>query len=375
MGFEIRRRLERGLDAIFPKARAKLARRLAGRLAADPLHVIDIGGALGPDPRWGLLPANTIRFMTFEPDARSREQVLRGGQRNLALAIGLAETAGERNFYLTDGPFASSLYPPNETLLRNFGVWPWYAPAGQVIVAVDTLDACLARHKDWRADFVKVDVEGADLEVLKGGRGALRTAFGVQIEVSFMDRNVGAPLQPEVDLWLREAGFRPHLLIREHWVRANGVYGALSRPQLAWGDAVYFRERDWVLARLAAAKRPEEAEAWLAVILAILLAYGAHDYAAEIVAAARDAGVIEPEAADAAAWSVNASLMALTPFVVRGALALLLAVLIAAPLALFGGRGRSFGRGLIAAQAVPLFDTLSQAARRGGINCSCLPDL
>jgi FkbM family methyltransferase len=363
------------LGTIFPKARAKLARRLAGRLAADPLHVIDIGGALGPDPRWGLLPANTIRFMTFEPDARSREQVLCGGQRNLTLAVGLAETAGEREFYLTDGPFASSLYPPNETLLRNFGVWPWYAPAGHAIVAVDTLDACLARHKDWRADFVKVDVEGADLEVLKGGRGALKTAFGVQIEVSFIDRNVGAPPQPEIDLWLREAGFRPHLLIREHWVRANGVHGALSRPQLAWGDAVYFRERNWVLARLAAATRPEEAEAWLAVILAILLAYGAHDYAAEIVAAARDAGVIEPEAADAAAWSVNASVMALTPFVVRGALALLLALLIAAPLALIGGRGRSFGRSLVAAQAIPLFDTLSQAARRGGINCSCLPDL
>jgi FkbM family methyltransferase len=375
MGHDMRRRLARALDMVFPKTRVRLARRLARHLTVDPLHVIDVGGALGPDPRWAPLSANTIRFMTFEPDARSHEEVLPCGQHNLTLAIGLAEAAGERELHLTEGPFASSLYAPNEMLLRDFGVWPWYVHAGQATVAVDTLDACLARHTDWRADFVKIDIEGADLDVLKGGRTALATAFGVQIEVSFVARNVGAPLQPEIDLWLREAGFQPHLLIREHWVRANGVHGALSHPQLVWADAVYFRERDWVLARLAAAATPEEAEARLAAILAILLAYGAHDYAADIVAAARDAAVIEPEAADAAEWSVNASLVALAPFAVRGALALLLGLLIAAPLALIGGRGRRVGRDLIAAQAGPLFDALSRAARRGGLNRTCLPDL
>jgi FkbM family methyltransferase len=291
------------------------------------------------------------------------------------LAVGLAEAAGERKLYLTDSRFASSVYRPNEAMLQNFGVWPWYAPAGHVMAEVDTLDACLDRHPDWRADFVKVDVEGADLEVLKGGYKALATAFGVQIEVSFIARNIGAPLQYEVDLWLREAGFHPHLLIREHWVRANGVYGALSRPQLAWADAIYFRERDWVLERLATAATREAVEARLAGILAILLAYGAHDYAAEIVAAARDTGVIESEAADAAEWSLNASLSALVPFATLGALAVLIAFLTAAPLALIGRRGRSFGRGLIAAQAGPLFDALSRAARRSGLNRSCLPDI
>src|ERR1700719_3389896 len=110
MGLDIRRRLERGLDAIFPKARARLGRRLADPPAADPLHVVDIGGALGPDPRWALLPANTIRFMTFEPDTRSLEQVLPSGRRNLTIAIGLAEAPGEKKLHLTEGPFASSFY-------------------------------------------------------------------------------------------------------------------------------------------------------------------------------------------------------------------------------------------------------------------------
>src|SRR5262245_29977033 len=117
MGLDIRRRLVRGLDRIFPKTSAKLAPRLAECLAANPLHVIDVGGAFGPDPRWGLFPANFIRFMTFEPDARSRTQVMPGGQRNLTLTVGLAEAAGEKKLHLTEGPFASSLYPPNERVL------------------------------------------------------------------------------------------------------------------------------------------------------------------------------------------------------------------------------------------------------------------
>src|SRR5262249_19609484 len=135
--------------------------------------------------------------------------------------IGLADKPGERTLHLTEGPFASSLYRPNEYVLRDFAIWPWYAPAGLANIEVDTLDACVARLPDWSADFVKVDAEGADLDVLKGGRRTLETAFGVQIEVAFARRNVGAPLQAEMDLWLRDAGFAPYLLIREHWVRAN----------------------------------------------------------------------------------------------------------------------------------------------------------
>ena len=321
-----------------------------------------------------MLPAEALRMMSFEPDARSQDTTVADKGRNLTLAIGLADTTGERTLHLTAGPFASSLYPPNEEVLRAFGVWPWYEPAGETSIMVDTLDSCLRQNGGWRADFVKVDVEGADLDVLKGGCKSLETAFGLQIEVDFACRNVGAPLQPEVDLWLRNAGFHPHLLFREHWVRSNGVHGALSRPQLAWADAVYFRNREWALAWIARAEGVEQAEQRLSAILAILLAYGAHDYAAEIVAATRVTGAVTESFGEAAAKSVTASLVGLAPFVMRGAAALSLAVILALPLALFGRRGRNVGRDLIAAQAAPLCDALSRAARRTGLQRSCVAD-
>lgn len=347
---------------------------LAACLVRDPLCVIDVGGAMGPDARWEMLPPEALRIMSFEPDARSQDTTVADNGRNLTLAIGLSDTTGARTLHLTAGPFASSLYPPNEEVLRAFGVWPWYERVGESSIMVETLDACLIRNRDWRADFVKVDAEGADLDVLKGGCESLELAFGLQIEVDFASRNIGAPLQSEVDLWLREVGFHPHLLFREHWVRSNGVHGALSQPQLAWADAVYFRDLEWAVTHIARADSGEEAERRLAAILAILLAYGAHDFAADIIMAAREAGVVTARFGEAAAESVTASLVGLAPFAMRGAAALTLAMMLALPLAALGRRGREVGRDLIAAQAAPLFDALSRAARRAGLQRSCVAD-
>lgn len=371
---DLRRLVSTMLDRVFPKRHMELALPLAASLIRRPLCVIDVGGAMGPDARWALLPAEALRIMSFEPDTRSQDSCVVDKGRDLTLAIGLADTAGERTLHLTAGPFASSLYPPNEKVLRAFGVWPWYEPAGETSIMVETLDSCLRQNGEWRADFVKVDVEGADLDVLKGGCKSLETAFGLQIEVDFASRNVGAPLQSEVDLWLRNAGFHPHLLFREHWVRSNGVHGALSQPQLAWADAVYFRDCEWAIASIARADSVDEAERRLSAMLAILLAYGAHDYAADIVAAALEAGAVSESFSTAAAKSVTASLVALGPFAMRGVAALSLAVVLALPLAVLGQRGRNAGRDLIAAQAAPLCDALSRAARRAGLQRSCVAD-
>ncbi len=290
------------------------------------------------------------------------------------MSVGLAERTGNRTLYLTKGPFASSLYVPNEAILRDFTVWEWYELVGQATVNVDTLDTCIARSEGWIPDFIKVDVEGSDIDVLKGGAKGLQNAFGLQVEVSFINRNIGAPLYWEAERWIREAGFYPHLLIGEHWLRSNGAYGPLSRPQLAWADAVCFRNRTWVLTRLEKAANQEAAERDLAAFIAILLVFGAHDYALELANAASSAQLTSDSFVREAKESIHRSVPGYWLFALRGSAALAVALLLALPLMFASSRGRLVARGLIARQAAPLFDAMARAARRSGPARSLLPD-
>ena len=370
----MRKRLEATLNWIFPKSRLLLTENLRARLTQSPLCLIDVGGAMGPDDRWEPLRPEFVRVMSFEPDARSLKGIGRD-TRDLVLPVGLGPSESRKILHLTQGAFASSIYPPNELVLRDFGVMPWYESAGEATIEVTTLADVLAQYPGWRPDFIKVDVEGADLDVLKGGGDAIDAALGVQVEASIADRNIGAPLQPELDAWLRTRGLIPFQFTREHWIRKNGIHGATSRPQLAWADVVYFRSREDVLARLRKAGGKDAAAGKLAHMLAVLLTYEVHDYALELVETARDAGIVGRADADDFERAVKGSVVGLGGYTLRGGLALTLAFLGGMPLVLMGNKGRQLASFLIRKQAAPLFGALARASSRGGLQDSCVTDV
>lgn len=57
--------------------------------------------------------------------------------------------------------------------------------------------------------FLKVDVQGAELQVLRGGTETLGRADLVQLEVAMLPYNAGAPSMLEVMNFMDEAGFVP----------------------------------------------------------------------------------------------------------------------------------------------------------------------
>jgi hypothetical protein len=57
-------------------------------------------------------------------------------------------------------------------------------------------------------DFLKLDVQGYELEVLRGGTACLQAATGVLMEVSFLPINAGCPLVAEVVSFMDKRAFR-----------------------------------------------------------------------------------------------------------------------------------------------------------------------
>lgn len=69
------------------------------------------------------------------------------------------------------------------------------------------LDEVTAERVGGKVDFLKLDVQGFELEILKGGTNTLREADVVLLEVALLGINKGAPLIDEVLVFMKQYGF------------------------------------------------------------------------------------------------------------------------------------------------------------------------
>ena len=154
----------------------------AERLLQPGMTVLDIGAHQG---LYTLLASRRVgpsgRVFSFEPSPRERRALRLNLRINFcdnvvvqALALGSEETTAD--LYVVDkyNTGYNSLRPPNAP-----------EPSSTVAVRVRTLDNWLADEKIDHVDFIKLDVEGAELSVLKGARELLaRTRPVLLVEIA-----------------------------------------------------------------------------------------------------------------------------------------------------------------------------------------------
>jgi FkbM family methyltransferase len=111
------------------------------------------------------------RVIAIEPSSRERTSLQRNIEDNgfanvTVVGSALGNAHGEATLQI-----ASSEHAGHNTL-GSF-VYDEAAPENIEVVAVDTLDAVVGRLSPLRVDFVKIDVEGAEVAVLRGGTNVL----------------------------------------------------------------------------------------------------------------------------------------------------------------------------------------------------------
>lgn len=89
-------------------------------------------------------------------------------------------------------------------------VFPESNPMHRTVVKMQTrtLDRLLSEGSYPEPDMLKLDVQGYELEVLKGASGAMRAAEVVLMETSLIPINEGCPLFSDVILFMNEHQFR-----------------------------------------------------------------------------------------------------------------------------------------------------------------------
>lgn len=84
------------------------------------------------------------------------------------------------------------------------------APRTSRTLETQTLDRIAAGELPGIGDlFVKIDVQGAELEVLSGASETLSRSALIQLETAMLPYNAGAPLLPEVVNWMAARGWLP----------------------------------------------------------------------------------------------------------------------------------------------------------------------
>lgn len=161
------------------------------------------------------------------------------------IPLALGRSCEERTLYVTNDPMCSSLYPPNEAFIARFDRLTELAGLDfEVDVETTTLDRFCEIEKVSEIDFLQIDVQGADLDVLHGATNFLvKSVLAVQIEVEFSELYKGQPLFADVDIFLRGQGFSLFDLYRSHLRRGSApITSEAHSGQILWGEAFYLRD-------------------------------------------------------------------------------------------------------------------------------------
>jgi len=149
-----------------------------------------------------------------------------------------------QTLHVCSAPGMSSFLKPDAASLALF---PLFAEFGKVVGTqqmetrpLDTITEIVA------VDFLKMDVQGSELAILRSGREKLAEAVAIQTEVSFVPLYENQPPIGLLDLELRAQGFIPHALVElKEWIIAPLVVNRNPRQalnQLLEADMVYVRD-------------------------------------------------------------------------------------------------------------------------------------
>jgi FkbM family methyltransferase len=134
-----------------------------------------------------------------------------------------------------------------------------FARHARVEIEVDTLDGLCRRAGITRLDFIKIDVEGAELQILEGGQDAIadfRPTLLVEIEARHTDRYQYSP--DDIVRWFTERDYTMHVWQRI-WLDADHVGSQarnyLFRPAGAPLPSAELRSARWSPVRRMSATR------------------------------------------------------------------------------------------------------------------------
>lgn len=179
-------------------------------LGFTPRTVLDIGAYIGS---WTQMAKNIWPHSNFIM-IEANEEVAPAK----AVVALLGRSEGNRAYYSTQNEFKTG----NSIFLEQTS---YFKDCKKRILNMQTLDCLVLKNKWKNIDFVKIDTQGSELEIIVGGLNSVKKTEFILLETQNLTYNEGAPKTLEVMNKMDELGFTLFDITELHHIPTGEMQG------------------------------------------------------------------------------------------------------------------------------------------------------
>jgi FkbM family methyltransferase len=165
----------------------------------EPSGFIDVGAHFGETHQIIRSVYPSTRIVSFEANPAC-EPMLRSIGAECIIGLLGKETKEKVSFYINPNNKTCTGCSTHKELSQH------YQNSDTIYLPMFRLDEVVPIEA--KLDFLKIDVQGAEIDVLDGSTLLLPTIRWIYLEVSLVKLNEGAPLIDDVFIYLRNAGYK-----------------------------------------------------------------------------------------------------------------------------------------------------------------------
>ena len=172
-----------------------LNKNLLSILKDNRINYLDVGAAEGIPLRWSFLEDGLKKILVEPHSETAKDLKIRD---NIVIEKVLSKNEGDKlDFYETKKEKCSSFLEPNIDHLKRFPDVERFSIIKKINFTTSTLDKEL-ENLNINPDFIKIDTEGTEIDILKGSTNSLKNVMGIEIETSFFELRKNQPLISDV---------------------------------------------------------------------------------------------------------------------------------------------------------------------------------
>lgn len=220
-------------DIVFRSSSALTPLLLSIELGIDIKNIWDIGANQGYWTKSRKIIYPNANFILFESNIKHYKKLSKYG---LPIIATLSNIEKEVDFfYIPDGDGTGDSYYKEST--------KYYQETSPSKVKTSTLKSIFSEKNLSVPDYIKLDTQGSELDILKGFGEDIKSVALISVEVNIYDYNAGAPRLPEIVSYLREHDLYLVGVIEQHLNKYLYARGILNQIDVLFCNKKYLQER------------------------------------------------------------------------------------------------------------------------------------